>query len=461
MSNMSLKMKLMTGFILVAVVAVIIGVVGIKEIKTIDAGDTKLYEKMTIPLGQVGEMANAFQRMRCNLLEMYTADTTERLNDMIKRADDREKQITELEGKYEKTILTDEGRKTFKEAEDSFKTFAAGGKKFQALVLSGKKADAFALWNGELEKERKAYQDLLEKISDQKEKMAKQTSDENTAIANTATKTMIVLAIIGGILAIGLGLFISRIVLRQLGGDPKVVGDVANLVGVGDLSREIMLATGDTTSVMASMKKMVDAIKAMTSDANMLSNAAIEGKLATRADASKHQGDYQKIVSGVNECLDAVIGPLNVAAEYVDRISKGDVPPKITDTYNGDFNEIKNNLNVCIDAVSALVADAKMLSKAAVEGKLATRADASKHQGDFKNIVQGVNDCLDSVIGPLNVAAEYVDRISKGDIPPKITDSYNGDFNEIKNNLNVAIDSVNALVADAKMLSKAAVEGKL
>ena len=56
-----------------------------------------------------------------------------------------------------------------------------------------------------------------------------------------------------------------------------------------------------------------------------------------------------------------MIGPLNVAAEYVDRISKGDIPPKITDSYNGDFNEIKNNLNTCIDAVNALVADASML----------------------------------------------------------------------------------------------------
>ena len=212
---------------------------------------------------------------------------------------------------------------------------------------------------------------------------------------------------------------------------------------------------------MMAMKKMVDSIQALIKDTGMLSDAAIAGKLASRADATKHQGDFQKIVVGVNETLDAVIGPLNVAAEYVDRISKGDVPPKITDSYNGDFNEIKNNLNVCIDAVSALVVDAKMLSKAAVEGKLATRADTSKHQGDFKAIIQGVNDCLDSVIGPLNVAAEYVDRISKGDIPPKISDSYNGDFNEIKNNLNQAIDAVSALVSDASMLAKAAAEGKL
>jgi len=204
-----------------------------------------------------------------------------------------------------------------------------------------------------------------------------------------------------------------------------------------------------------------EALNAMLADAAMLSRAAVEGKLSTRADASRHHGDYRKVVEGVNDTLDAVIGPLNVAADYVDKISKGQIPAKITATYNGDFNTIKNNLNTCIEAVNALVSDANLLSKAAVEGKLSTRADASKHQGDFRKIVQGVDDCLDAVIGPLNVAADYVDKISKGDIPARITDSYNGDFNTIKNNLNTCIDAVNALVADANMLSKAAVDGKL
>jgi len=202
-------------------------------------------------------------------------------------------------------------------------------------------------------------------------------------------------------------------------------------------------------------------LNALVTDATMLSEAAVGGKLATRADASKHHGDYQKIVKGVNDTLDAVIGPLNVAAGYVDRISKGDIPAKITDTYNGDFNTLKNNLNTCVDSVNALVADANLLAKAAVDGRLATRADASKHQGDFQKVVKGVNDTLDAVIGPLNVAAGYVDRISKGDIPAKITDTYNGDFNVLKNNLNTCVDSVNALVADANLLAKAAVDGKL
>jgi methyl-accepting chemotaxis protein len=93
-----------------------------------------------------------------------------------------------------------------------------------------------------------------------------------------------------------------------------------------------------------------------------LAKAARDGKLAERASLEGFDGRYRQLLDGVNGILDAVIGPLNVSAEYVDRISKGDIPPRITDNYNGDFNEIKNNLNVCIDAVSALVADGVALA---------------------------------------------------------------------------------------------------
>jgi methyl-accepting chemotaxis protein len=273
--------------------------------------------------------------------------------------------------------------------------------------------------------------------------------NERAAVENFAGKDREVLEAMNGIL---------DAVIRPL----NVAAGYVDRISKGDIPAKITdTYNGDFNTIKNNLNQCIDAVNALVADANVLSKAAVEGKLATRADASKHQGDFRKIVQGVNETLDAVIGPLNVAAKYVDQISKGDIPAKITDTYNGDFNTIKNNLNQCIDAVNALVADANVLSKAALEGKLATRADASKHQGDFRKIVQGVNDTLDAVIGPLNVAAKYVDQISKGDIPAKITDKYNGDFNEIKNNLNQCIDVVNALVADANVLSKAALEGKL
>jgi len=245
-------------------------------------------------------------------------------------------------------------------------------------------------------------------------------------------------------------------------GPLNVAAKYVDEISKGNIPAKIIDSyNGDFNTIKNNLNACIEAISNMVAEAGNLEKAAIEGRLATRADASKYAGDYGKIVQGVNNTLNAVIGPLNVAAKYVDDISKGNIPAKITDNYNGDFNTIKNNLNACIDAVNALVADASMLSDAAVAGRLEARADASKHQGDFRKVVEGVNDTLDAVIGPLNVAAKYIDDISKGNIPAKITDNYNGDFNTIKNNLNTCIDAVNALVADAGMLSQAALEGRI
>lgn len=256
---------------------------------------------------------------------------------------------------------------------------------------------------------RDAVNEPLMKISDSLEKESIKGDSVFDAERNSAFTISVVLSIFIILLAIGIIIFLSS--------------SIGNII----------------SSLLSETKALVD--------------AAVKGKLDTRADPEKINFEFRDIIVGVNNTLDAVIGPLNVAAEYVDRISKGDIPSKITDAYNGDFNEIKNNLNQAVEAVNNLVEDAKMLSKAAVEGKLDTRADASRHQGDFALIVKGVNETLDAVIGPLNVAAEYVDRISKGDIPSKITDNYNGDFNEIKNNLNVLIDAMNTITNVAQEIA--------
>lgn len=206
---------------------------------------------------------------------------------------------------------------------------------------------------------RDAVNEPLMKISDSLEKESIKGDSEFDAERNSAFTISVVLSILIIMLAVGIIIFLSR--------------SIGNII----------------SSLLGEAKALVD--------------AAIKGKLDTRADPEKINFEFRDIVTGVNDTLDAVIGPLNVAAEYVDRISKGDIPAKITDTYHGDFNEIKNNLNQAIDSVSELVNDSMMLAKAAMEGRLTTRADASKHQGDFRVIVDGVNKTIDSLVGLVDV----------------------------------------------------------
>ena len=64
-----------------------------------------------------------------------------------------------------------------------------------------------------------------------------------------------------------------------------------------------------------------------------------------------------------------------------------------------DQDQIHEWLTLLKGNIAALVTDAGMLAKAAIEGKLNTRADASKHQGDFRKIVEGVNGTIGTLVG--------------------------------------------------------------
>ena len=273
-----------------------------------------------------------------------------------------------------------------------------------------------------------------------------------------------------------------------------------------------------------------------------LAAAAMDGRLAERGRVDHLPGVYGEMVQDVNDLLEAIATPLELVSSYVDRLSKGDTPPKITDSYRGDFQPVKNNLNAWIESLAslseltqvlqkmadndyservkgkhdgifenlaravdtvqqrirhltstvrnvsrgelgelaeyqkigrrsdadelvpslialmenlkALVTDAESLAASAVAGKLAARADNSKHQGEYRNVVAGFNNTLDAVIGPLNVTAKYVEDMSKGIIPPLITENYNGDFNTIKNNLNALIAATQEVVSAAETVSR-------
>jgi methyl-accepting chemotaxis protein len=456
--NMKIGMRLGVGFGVLLVLLALVSFLSLRNMGKINEEVQNIVKDKfpkTVIANDIVDNINMAARSMRNIIIM------DNRADMQKEADrvaGVKKKVGELVEKLQKMIVAEKGKEYLKAVIEARAVYAPGQEEVVRLGMEGKKKEATEVLLTKVRPAQLAYFDKVNKLIEYQTELMETGGKEAVDEYNQGKMISFILLGISILLGAGIAYWVTRSITKPI----AECIDVAEKVAQGNTDVRIEAVRKDETGMLlASMKTMVEKIQALIADADQLSKAAVEGKLATRADATKHEGDFRKIVQGVNETLDAVIGPLNVAAEYVDRISKGDIPPKIMDSYNGDFNEIKNNLNQCIEAVNLLVSDANVLAMAAVEGKLATRADASKHQGDFQKIVQGVNDTLDAVIGPLNVAAEYVDRIAKGDIPPKISDSYNGDFNEIKNNLNQCIEAVNLLVADADMLSKAAVEGKL
>ena len=175
-----------------------------------------------------------------------------------------------------------------------------------------------------------------------------------------------------------------------------------------------------------------------------LAEAMRQGRLSERVRTDEFQGEDRELAEGVNAMLDALIAPLNVTAEYVDRMAKGDIPPKITEEYKGDFNQVKNNLNGLIDNINALVETARELEEAAVDGRLDYRADASRHQGDYRQIIEGINKTLDAAIEPVNEAVSVIERIAAKDLRAELTGDYKGDHARIKNSINTMVRDLRA-----------------
>jgi len=159
-------------------------------------------------------------------------------------------------------------------------------------------------------------------------------------------------------------------------------------------------------NIVGGLEYVVDISKEMeiTNEILELATAATEGILDKRADTSNFKGNYRRIVQGVNDTLDSLIGPLNVAADHVDRISKGDIPEKITEEYKGDFNKTKKNLNMLIDAMNEIT----RLAGEMADGNLTIDVSERSARDKLMQALNLMTERLNEVVMNVKSASDYV-----------------------------------------------------
>jgi methyl-accepting chemotaxis protein len=219
---------------------------------------------------------------------------------------------------------------------------------------------------------------------------------EDEAFKSVADMQMTIFIIAAALLIVAI--IIAIIFARTFASAANRLIEISQSIASGDFDVEIDRSSNHEFGLIEQENgKVVGELENLRSEIDHLTDAATRGNLDVRGEASKFSGSYKQIIEGFNGTLDRVIQPFNLSAEYIDRISKGDLPPKITDEYYGDFNEIKNNLNMCIDAIRFLIDDVNVLTRASIEGDIMKQVDASRHNGDYKTIVNGINSLQDSV----------------------------------------------------------------
>ncbi|HWR14514.1 MAG TPA: methyl-accepting chemotaxis protein [Terriglobales bacterium] len=235
--------------------------------------------------------------------------------------------------------------------------------------------------------------------------------------------------------------------------------------GRGNFEAPLEKFPGKKAFINETIEQVRANLKALIADADMLVRAAIEGRLDTRADATKHHGDFRKIVDGVNETLNTIVGPLNIAIDSLDRLAQGENPEPITRDYQGEYKRLKESVNAVTCTVKTRGEEMNYLLSAALEGNLDARADARKFTGGNAKLIDGINGLLEAIVHPLRDASQVLEKIAAGDLTAEVEKPYKGEFNNLKHAINtVSIQvrqamqqigrSTSALVMSAEELNK-------
>ncbi len=100
------------------------------------------------------------------------------------------------------------------------------------------------------------------------------------------------------------------------------------------------------------MARIREAVGGMAADVNTLAQAAADGHLSSRADATKHYGGYRKIVEGINLLLERIAVPMKEASEALSRIASNDLSVRVQGNYKGEYARLKEDINKMVRDLS-------------------------------------------------------------------------------------------------------------
>ena len=236
MRTLKLQTKLLFAFLVVSLISLGIGLFGIDKLNQINDADTFLYMNITVPLGEISDIAVSFQRVRINLRDVVESTDDAEVaasRETIKQLSAR---ITEQLNSFEKTIVSDEGRKAFAELKQARKDYVQILTKILDLDAAGKDEDAKQLIVGEGKKAAFLYQSMIDKLVESKKNQGALVGKQNGETIKTATQIMVGLVAVGVLASIGMGVLITRDIMAQLGEEPGYLAEVAGKIASGDLN---------------------------------------------------------------------------------------------------------------------------------------------------------------------------------------------------------------------------------
>ncbi|MBI9073238.1 MAG: HAMP domain-containing protein [Melioribacteraceae bacterium] len=111
-----------------------------------------------------------------------------------------------------------------------------------------------------------------------------------------------------------------------------------------------------------------------------------------------------------------------------------------------DVDALTFAFNREVEIIENLLSESDSLLDANKRGDLTVRGNVDKFSGDWKRILEGFNSILDASLAPINEANEVLGKMAGGDFTAEMVGTYNGDYENIKNNVNQVVKSLNNVI---------------
>ena len=315
-NNLTVKARLLAGFLLVATLGAAVAGIGIFNMASMNTQAERAYADDLLGISSTKE-ANInliyIARGTRNVMLSSTAEDKQKFTGMI---DTARKALHERIEQARPLFRSAEARALFAELDKGLAEYDAG--LIQLLKLTAgetpeEKAEAVAYAFGPLAKLAGYVDGKLTAIGVNKEKTAAAAAAEASRVYEQTRLLMLVLVGVSVCGGIGLGLWITTALTRQLGGEPGYAVEAAGAIAAGELSNPIRTRDGDQRSLLFAMEamrqslvKIVSEVRSGTDTIATASNQIAAGNLDLSSRTEEQASSLEETASSMEELTSTV-----------------------------------------------------------------------------------------------------------------------------------------------------------